>query len=207
MDEICEAHLSTEKNFDFDYGPADKSAEEVEKALCGTERHKRACNPCRHLRGDWNHPGRALGRPDAPVVKSRQVSRHYILERYFPGLLDFLHNKGLAAPLHNDEAAEEDVGELRKRTLAREALDADDNEHEMKEMWEETVYWEEGTPVVDWGVEEAVEETAIEHWEGVGSSREALNGPFAVSRVPPSRRWSFWWERYQQGDIATYEVR
>lgn len=37
-------------DFDFDYGPADKSADELEKELCGTERHKRACNPCRHAR-------------------------------------------------------------------------------------------------------------------------------------------------------------
>lgn len=81
------------RNFDFDYGPADKSADELEKALCGTERHKRACNPCRHLRGDLSHPGRALGRPDAPIVKSRRVSRHHVLERHFPGLLDFFHER------------------------------------------------------------------------------------------------------------------
>lgn len=81
------------RNSDFDYGPADESADELEKALCGTERHKRAYNPCRHLRGDWSHPGRTLGRPDAPIVKSRRVSRHHVLERHFPGLLDFLHER------------------------------------------------------------------------------------------------------------------
>lgn len=72
---------------------ADKTADELDEALCGTKRHKRACNPCRHLRGDWSHPGRTLGPPDAPIIKSRRVSRHHILERHFPGLLDFLHER------------------------------------------------------------------------------------------------------------------
>jgi hypothetical protein len=37
--------------------------------------------------------------------------------------------------------SENDVDELRERTLAREALDADDDDTpEMEELWEETVY-------------------------------------------------------------------
>jgi hypothetical protein len=78
-------------NWNFDFGPADKHAEDVEKALCGTERDKRACNHCRHQRGDWSHPGLALGRPDAPIVKSRQVPFPHLFERHFPGFLDFLY--------------------------------------------------------------------------------------------------------------------
>lgn len=80
-------------NWDFDFGPADMHAEDAEKALCGTERHKRACNHCRYLRGDWSHPGLALGRPGAPIVKSRHVPFPHVFERHFPGFLDFLYER------------------------------------------------------------------------------------------------------------------
>lgn len=57
--------------------------------------------------------------------------------------------------------SENDVDELRERTLAREALDEEDDEPEMEGLWEETVHWDEGIPVVDWGVQE---EMPVDSW-------------------------------------------
>ncbi|KAK0640558.1 hypothetical protein B0T16DRAFT_418111 [Cercophora newfieldiana] len=75
------------------FGPIDQRAGEAERMLCGTERHKRACNSCRFLRGDWNHARLMIGSPPTVVIKSRHVVLPHILERKFPGLLEFLHER------------------------------------------------------------------------------------------------------------------
>ncbi|KAK1835634.1 hypothetical protein QBC39DRAFT_416308 [Podospora conica] len=96
-----ESYTNPFRDRNFDFGPFDKQAEEVEKMLCGTERHKRACNNCRYLRGDWSYQGLppALGRPGAPIIRSRQIAVPHIFERHFPGFLDFLHKRNPALSL------------------------------------------------------------------------------------------------------------
>lgn len=77
--------------------------------------------------------------------------------------------------------SENDVDELRERTLAREALDAEDDEPEMEEVWEELVYWEEGMPVVDWGQEEM----PVVNWGG----EEGMSGMELGGEEMPVVHW------------------
>ncbi|KAK3693096.1 hypothetical protein B0T22DRAFT_367695 [Podospora appendiculata] len=54
---------------------------------CGITRHKRLCNECRYLRGDWARPGSNYGSAEVPIVKSRRPLPYRDLrERYIPGL-------------------------------------------------------------------------------------------------------------------------
>jgi len=82
-----------------DFGPIDRRAAQAEKMLCGTERHKRACNECRRLRGDWNRPNQNYGSLEAPIIKSRQVQFPRGLDRNFPGLVDYLKELNPGAKL------------------------------------------------------------------------------------------------------------
>ncbi len=82
-------HYNNELDFDVvDTYMSDSIANFNEPLLCGRIRHKRRCNECRRLRGDWSRPTRDYGKLVAPIVRSRQLPFHSSFERYFPGLVN-----------------------------------------------------------------------------------------------------------------------
>lgn len=92
--------------------------------------------------------------------------------------------------------SENDVDKLRERTLVREALDEEDDEPEMEELWEETVYWEEGMPVVDWGVQEEMpvvswggEEMPVAHWGEEGQEEVKEEAEEVVEEEAAIEHW------------------
>ncbi|KAH6886946.1 hypothetical protein B0T10DRAFT_490523 [Thelonectria olida] len=70
----------------------DDNALAVELERCGNKRRFRRCNECRYLGGQLE-PGlnnEHYGTLQVPIVKSRQIMFGSMIERYFPGIWDYL---------------------------------------------------------------------------------------------------------------------
>lgn len=76
-----------------------EAAEKAALELCGTKRHRRLCNECRYQQGDFARqcylPTRSnRGSKKTPVAQGPVRHFRTYIERYFPGLFDYVDEAG-----------------------------------------------------------------------------------------------------------------